>query len=274
MKIYLKKTIIWILTALLVLTGTLAAVNMLRPRSPLDAYDFTDCQISVSYSSIYGDYGRIAFLEDAYRLRVLSLLEAAKIDPKPYAEDYILDGGSNYQYEFLLTGGESIYLGFFPASPRHPRESGALGDLVIDGKAYECYTWIDCFADVYQNEVNNFNTLRSLAVAESGSFPKFSALRLIDLAAAETVMENAFRDTDILEQVRFGEGLLTIRAGAFLECDNLKEVYFKGDPETLESGIFNSGVTVYGLPGGAVEAYAEAEGLTFLPLPETIPPLT
>lgn len=42
---------------------------------------------------------------------------------------------------------------------------------------------------------------------------------------------------------------------------------------TLEPGIFDPGVTVYGPVGGTVEAYAKAEGLAFLPLPETIPPM-
>lgn len=95
------------------------------------------------------------------------------------------------------------------------------------------------------------------------AFSHCNQLTALDLGCVETIYRKAFYSCKSLEKVVFPESVKTIEIGAFTQCERLKEVYFKGNPESLSEYIFDQGVIIYGVPGGSVEVYAKQYGFEF-----------
>jgi len=264
--------LICLLVVLLANSIVFAVSRLFCPRSLLEQYDFTGCKIAIDYANIYTrNYGQIAYLSEINSAKVLSLLKAADIkDEAIFENDYTV--GNYHQYIFYLSNGEILKMTCTPFSIVIYQEYGVLSTLTINRNTYGSNTWLYGFDQPALEEIEHFTILYNAEIVKD--FPMFSQLRIIDLATAVIIEPEACRNAATLEQVRLGKNLHTLCTGAFAGCTNLKEVYFQGNPETIEPGAFESGVTIYGPVGGTVEAYAKAEGLTFLPLPESIPPIT
>lgn len=100
------------------------------------------------------------------------------------------------------------------------------------------------------------------------AFTRCDRLQNLDLGIVQIIRRYAFELCSSLETVVIPDTVTTIEAGAFARCDALKEVYFMGNPESLEDHIFDTGVIIYGKPGGSVETYALQNGYVFRELQE------
>ncbi len=90
-------------------------------------------------------------------------------------------------------------------------------------------------------------------------------LENVDLRYVEHIGAYAFYSCKRLKTIVIPASIVTIETGAFSCCDMLESVYFMGNPQDLQSGIFgdNKNITIYGMAGGNVEQYATNEGLPF-----------
>jgi len=75
----------------------------------------------------------------------------------------------------------------------------------------------------------------------------------------------AFESLFAIEEIRFPESLNHIGLGAFTNNPKLRRVYFKGNPDRIDRFLDDNDITIYGIPGGTVEAYAIEQGYTFIP---------
>jgi len=242
--------------------------------SPLNQYDFVGCKISVVIEANNQNYGAVAYLTESEVSRFLSILETAKLAEA--ADHFGVFGGMPNNNSISLATGDNVKLYYYDMGDL--LESEAFGYLVIDGTAYECHTYLNGLDEWRRNTYRDFQELRTASTLTQKSLSRITNLRLIDLNNADTIEADAFRGCSSLLQVRLPKWLQSVGSGAFKDCANLKEVFFCGEADNvdlvLEPGIFDSGVTIYGPVGGTAEACAKSEGLTFLPLPETIPPMT
>ena len=242
-----------------------------------ERFYFTNCRITPTFNLT--DYGNALYLPDYYRDRLVSQIATAEINKNgidcakidPYSVVKV-----STQYSIDLLTGETISLMY--VSVKNSYKPDLTHYLFIGSQAYECITDLsEVFdeLDAYlRTQKDTFVDLSCQQKIDTGALPERCRLRGLHLYSAQIINANAFSDRRHLEQVRLGDSLREVYTGAFRNCPNLKEVYFQRDPKVLEPGIFDSGVTLYAPAGGTVEAYAKAEGLTFLPLPETIPPLS
>jgi len=74
----------------------------------------------------------------------------------------------------------------------------------------------------------------------------------------------AFESLFAIEEIHLPESLEHIGFGAFVNNPKLKKVYFKGNPDRIDNFLDDNEITIYGIPGGTVEAYAIEKGYTFI----------
>ncbi len=121
------------------------------------------------------------------------------------------------------------------------------------------------------------NKVKTIGKESFNNCSSLSSVKIPD--SVVSVGSEAFRDCTSLESVTFGNNLTTINELAFFGCKNLKSVVI---PESVTSigmsalgyyhkdgsntSIKNNDFVIYGKVGTVAEAYAAANGFTFIPL--------
>ena len=98
------------------------------------------------------------------------------------------------------------------------------------------------------------------------AFAYCSELKTVDLQEVISIGNDAFSGCICLESVTIPTTVLEIGDAAFLNCENLRTVYFEGNPTHLGAELFLKQVHIFGYPGGTVEKYANENGLLFTPI--------
>lgn len=127
------------------------------------------------------------------------------------------------------------------------------GDLIRDGHGYLIAAWVDpagtpgVSSDAYTQ-----------ARADGGV--------LILPSGLQTIEREAFRKTSA-QEIRIPDGVVTIGARAFADCDLLTDVWMTGSVRSIASTAFSGAVncTIHAPSGSAAQTYAQQHGLGFEP---------
>lgn len=110
-----------------------------------------------------------------------------------------------------------------------------------------------------------------LTTLDSSAFQGCDSLTSIVIPDKITVMkQSVFYSCDLLSQVTLPENLTSIEAGAFSYCKQLKTITIPQSVNSISQYAFQyvEGLTIQGYSGSAAEAFAEAQGYTFVALGE------
>lgn len=171
-------------------------------------------------------------------------------------------GCNSQAYEFYefpfedVSGNVTTYYGVL-------KYNGNEKKVVIPEKHNNCdvrYLFSECF---FGNNLESVDVSLVKHVSDY-SFKNCNFLHDVDLRSVESLGTHAFYGCKRLKSIVIPETVVSIKAGAFSLCEMLESVYFRGNPNDLEPGIFdNKNIIIYGPSGGFVEQYAVNEGLTF-----------
>lgn len=84
------------------------------------------------------------------------------------------------------------------------------------------------------------------------------------LPAALQVIESEALQGSAAERIVIPEGVTTIGSGAFANCPNLRQLYFKGDPAQIAEDFLTGcgNVMIYAPHGSRTAQWATAKGYT------------
>ena len=103
----------------------------------------------------------------------------------------------------------------------------------------------------------------AVQIIKTNAFFSLQLLKEVNLRNVRVIGEAAFVSCSSLESIVIPESVEEIGSWAFTDCTALRHVYFEGDPSVLGRYIFRKQATLYGMPGGNVEQYAQENGLSF-----------
>ena len=119
----------------------------------------------------------------------------------------------------------------------------------------------------------DFTMPRGIEKILTGAFSGSEHLKKITLAGTLTdIATAAFTDCIALEHITLPSSVLSVGDGAFSGCNRLASIVVSGRDTDMGDNLFHpyKHVTVYGVEGGAVQAFAVENGLTFKPLAQFV----
>lgn len=130
----------------------------------------------------------------------------------------------------------------------------SLGEDALEGTAF----YDSCFYGIVK--------LGNVLYRYKGVCPEI--LEITENVNVSSITANAFAGQTALSEVILPYGIRTVGEGAFSGCPSLKKVTVKGKETVFEKGVFEGAhedLTVYGIGNTAVEEYANANGIRFVP---------
>lgn len=91
-----------------------------------------------------------------------------------------------------------------------------------------------------------------------------SQLREVNLRNARIIGAGAFKGCSYIKSIIIPKTVEEIEGEAFASCTSLESIYFEGNPVLSGPLIFPGHSTIYGIPEGNVEAYAQHYGIPFV----------
>lgn len=163
-----------------------------------------------------------------------------------------------------------------------PRESFTYEYVYIDGLQYQCISGLK--DKLYYSKCDGIIMPDEIDIILYKAFEQGHLYGKIHMNNVKEIFDSAFMHQWITEINLSKVG--KIGSAAFYYCSDLKtitipktvkfigynafhgaglkEIYFEGNPETIESLGLSKGVTIYGIPGGTVEEYAKTYGYKFV----------
>ena len=163
-----------------------------------------------------------------------------------------------YEFPFVTSNGDTItYYCVY-------RYNGEDENVVIPDTYNGCevrYILQEAFGGSMINEID----IGLVKQIYHNAFEKCTFLERVQLNEVEQIYRCAFLGCRRLETIIIPSSVWEIESGAFDGCDSLTSVYFEGNPRSLEDGIFpdNPNLIIFGPSGGALEEYANSEGIAF-----------
>ena len=176
-----------------------------------------------------------------------------------------MDDGLNYLVD--VTNSDEDSLGTEGALFLAGTSEGSLED----GYSFVCYE--DLTASYrYSADTRSLYTDEELTLAPENYLwsgtdrPDFGTPDLVLPEELRVIGEEAFAGDTSFAVVELGEQVTAIGERAFSGCTELKKIYIPAGTETIAENAFDDGAAllIYGEPGSAAEAYAEAKGFVFV----------
>lgn len=104
----------------------------------------------------------------------------------------------------------------------------------------------------------------AVEIISNEAFAFCPQLKKVNLRNARIIGGRAFMGCSYMKSIVIPKTVEEIGRDAFDNCTSLESIYFEGDPNLSGSPIVSSYSTIYGIPGGNVEAHAQRYGIPFV----------